>query len=244
MPSSRYLSGRCATPGEGTDQSKETLTKSLDKLATSILNLIITMADLFYNGQVLVWNWGKRKYKATSGLLESFDGEEDGTKDGILDYRYAKYANKKSHGPTPPGLYQLIAKDSKKLVPVANWAECKLRSAGPRTGIQKIPRGPDIKKGFEGCEDYWINWGFNRIKFFHVKGNTYGRDGFYLHDSTKAYSHGCIEVDKKFFADLRLYSKGPKNKNKLFLKVTYKDEKTHTYGFTDSASTPVEMLLP
>ncbi len=203
------------------------------------------MADLFYNGQVLIWNWGNRKYKATSGLVESSDGEEGGTKDGILDYRYAKYAKKKNHGPTPPGLYQLIAQDSKKLVRVADWATCSLGSAGLSTGIQKIPRGADSKNGLEECEDFWINWGFNRIKFFSKKSTkTYGRSGFYLHDSTKAYTHGCIEVEKRFFDDLRLYSKDPKNKSSLTLKVSYKDEKTHTYGFTDRAFTPVEMLLP
>jgi hypothetical protein len=29
------------------------------------------------------------------------------------------------------------------------------------------------------------------------------RSGFYLHDSTKGYSHGCIEVQGSFFGALR-----------------------------------------
>ena len=29
------------------------------------------------------------------------------------------------------------------------------------------------------------------------------RGGFYIHDSTKGYSHGCIEVEGSFFSTLR-----------------------------------------
>lgn len=35
--------------------------------------------------------------------------------------------------------------------------------------------------------------------------NTYGRSGFYLHDSTKGYTHGCIEADTEIFDHLINY---------------------------------------
>ncbi len=191
--------------------------------------------DLFFNGQILLWEtWGKRKYKSSSGLLETVDGQESGKRDGILDYRYAKFSKKKNHGPIPEGIYTFIVKDSKGF-PSALWKNCDLASAGRRTGIQTIPRGLEARNriGSEDidCERYWVNWGNNRIKIFpSKKTNTYGRGGFYLHDSAKGYTHGCIEVDKKFFDDLRLYIHLPKRKEKLVLQVDYKNGNTHTYG--------------
>ncbi len=40
------------------------------------------------------------------------------------------------------------------------------------------------------------------------------------HDSTKGYSHGCIEIEQRFFNILRVYLKSKKNKRRL-LKVKY-----------------------
>jgi hypothetical protein len=46
------------------------------------------------------------------------------------------------------------------------------------------------------------------------------RGGFYLHDSIKSYSHGCIEVEMRLFPLLRAYHKATK-KNTLILKVSF-----------------------
>jgi hypothetical protein len=46
------------------------------------------------------------------------------------------------------------------------------------------------------------------------------RGGFYLHDSTKGYSHGCIEVDTKIFKYLRDYHSSTKKQYVIF-KVKY-----------------------
>ncbi|WP_221892335.1 hypothetical protein [Teredinibacter haidensis] len=46
------------------------------------------------------------------------------------------------------------------------------------------------------------------------------RGGFYLHDSTKGYSHGCIEVETRIFPLLRAFNKAT-NKNTIILKVKY-----------------------
>lgn len=46
------------------------------------------------------------------------------------------------------------------------------------------------------------------------------RGGFYLHDSVKGFSHGCIEVETKIFAKLREYHSSSKKKS-IILKVKY-----------------------
>lgn len=46
------------------------------------------------------------------------------------------------------------------------------------------------------------------------------RGGFYLHDSAKGYSYGCIEVEEKIFPILRNYNKAHK-KNTIIILVTY-----------------------
>ena len=46
------------------------------------------------------------------------------------------------------------------------------------------------------------------------------RGGFYLHDSTKGYSHGCIEVESKLFGHLRKYHDASK-KQFIILQVKY-----------------------
>lgn len=47
------------------------------------------------------------------------------------------------------------------------------------------------------------------------------RSGFYLHDSTKGYSHGCIEVETTFFAALKSRAKNSRSRNYFILKVKY-----------------------
>lgn len=46
------------------------------------------------------------------------------------------------------------------------------------------------------------------------------RGGFYLHDSIKGYSHGCIEADTKLFVHLRKYHSITK-KLTVILQVKY-----------------------
>jgi hypothetical protein len=46
------------------------------------------------------------------------------------------------------------------------------------------------------------------------------RGGFYIHDSTKGYSHGCIEVESSIFKHLREINK-LSNKKSVLMKVKY-----------------------
>jgi hypothetical protein len=74
------------------------------------------------------------------------------------------------------------------------------------------------------------DWGTLRVKLTPIQGNMYGRGGFYLHNSQKRYSHGCIEVGKTaagvdFFTAMS-------RKPKLILRVKYSYPEQITRGNT------------
>ncbi|MCP4325543.1 MAG: DUF2778 domain-containing protein [Alteromonadales bacterium] len=149
-----------------------------------------------YNGQIL--KCGSRvDFKATSGLPGSQLPKNQCIPEGF----YKIFLG--NHG---------LAKDDGKGI-------CKLM---PSWGIQSISSG---KKAGE-CEPYWANWGKNRARMEPAdlatksKCSPIKRGGFYLHDSTKGYSHGCIEVETRIFPLLRAFNKATKN-NTIVIKVQY-----------------------
>src|SRR6185436_16121224 len=99
----------------------------------------------------------------------------------------------------PEGSYYLLliaddepAKIDASCVPEPSWH------------LQRIPRGSEAAE----CELTLANWGRNRVRLTPANSATAHacaprRGGFYLHDSTKGFSHGCIEVEGKFFDALR-----------------------------------------
>ena len=151
--------------------------------------------DLFYDGQFIKWNDKRLVFKATSGM----PGHQMPEKQCIPDA-----------GPVPEGLYKVY---------IVDHGACALK---PSWGIQEIPRG--AKAG--ACEPYWANWGKNRARMEPADEPTkkhcapVSRGGFYLHDSVKGYSHGCIEVDTKIFKHLREYYTA-KKKQTVILQVKY-----------------------
>ena len=136
-------------------------------------------AELLYNGSLVTWV-GKRVYRATSGM----PGHQVPTDQCLPD-----------RGPVPEGLYKLFIQDLGTAVDKGK-NQCALK---PAWGIQKIPRGAAAG----ACDPYWANWGYNRVRMEPADKATrqrcapLKRSGFYMHDSVKGFSHGCIEVDKK-----------------------------------------------
>ncbi|MCB1019382.1 MAG: DUF2778 domain-containing protein [Acidobacteria bacterium] len=184
------------------------------------------LTDLEYDGTRLHWPSNGKTYKATSGL------PADPSKPADPDWRQSQYSCVKDHGPVPEGTYTFsTAVEAKKgLVHVSDWSTCTLSPGAP---IQKIPRGADAQEpraGGQNCEPYWANWGTNRVRLEPKDSKTRlacnpGRSGFYLHDSTKGYSHGCIEVEPRFFTDLYAFAKTSKGK-RLSLGVIYRRQVT------------------
>lgn len=169
------------------------------------------MEDLLYNGRRLHWH-GKGAFKASSGVPRLQQPEHQCVKE---------------EGPVPEGNYYVA------LLPGGAAEDdgtgiCQLKASWQ---IQTIPRGDAAGR----CERPWSAWGFNRVRFEAADGATKAkctpeRGGFYLHDSIKGYSHGCIEVEGTFFSILRDYISSTKNR-KLRLRVTYAGVNS-TYGGT------------
>jgi hypothetical protein len=130
-------------------------------------------------------------------------------------------------GPIPEGSYNVLlkklgqAKDDGK-------GNCNLKSG---FGIETIPRG----SAAGACEEYWVLWGNNRVRLEPADASTRracspSRDGFYIHDSSKGFTHGCIEVEPSFFTRLRSVANLGSKKH-LTLNVKYVKNRS-TYGGT------------
>lgn len=169
--------------------------------------------DMTYDGTTVDW-YGQGKFKASSGL----PGHQTATEQGVKDA-----------GPIPEGLYSfplIIAKDATMVAP---------GEIDTREGIEHLPD----TWTYQG-KTYQNNaWGPDRVRLrietiFDQKNR--GRDGFYLHDSTKGFSHGCVETDGNFFQRLRDYvalplkTRGPKAR--LYVLVKYPAADATTYGGT------------
>ena len=144
----------------------------------------------------------------------------------MIGYQLSKHQCLPDRGPVPEGNYYIpliegsVATDD-------GTGKCNL---SPSRQIQTIPRG-----GAAGaCEPFGKTGGI--IEHFEPEDTAtkivcrpIKRGGFYLHDSTKGYSHGCIEVERALFAKLRTFIKISK-KSHLNFKVKYSGGST--YGGT------------
>jgi hypothetical protein len=164
--------------------------------------------DMIYDGQTVRWS-GHGNFKATSGLPE---------------YQRPSLQCYRDHGPIPEGLYSVTLEEDTRPARDDGTDTCTLAWA---LRVQTIPRGAAAGQ----CEPFWANWGSNRVAVVPADAATKARcaprrGGFFLHDSTKGYTHGCIEVDGQFFRVLRSYISGIKQhrisaKHALILRVTY-----------------------
>ena len=59
-----------------------------------------------------------------------------------------------------------------------------------------------------------------------------GRSDFYIHNSHKGYTHGCIEVSDSFFTKLKEFREKYSHVTHLTVRVHYSDIHTDTHGDT------------
>jgi hypothetical protein len=186
---------------------------------------------LEYDGQTLTWKPGGHRYRATSGLVE--EAILPGGIRSLTDHRIPSQQCVRDRGPIPEGNYYLQARlDPQKYARDDGTNRCNLRAAGP---IQHIPRGGDPALGPRGmragrCEPFWANWGWRRVQLQPADARTAracspARGGFYLHDSTKGYTHGCIEVEGAFFDRLIRFARTGRQ-SRMLLKVAYRTPTT------------------
>ena len=168
------------------------------------------MADLLYNGTVLSWT-PVGKWQATSGLEL---------------YQNSLHQFKMNHGPIPEGSYRIPLKigGNATLVNPKRDSSGRITESNldSRSEIESLQCITDPKDHVTVL--LFSQWGSNRVRLAkrsvkHVKASH--RDGFYLHDSTKGFSHGCIEVQTAFFSSLRAFSKANPKTHYLSLEVNY-----------------------
>jgi|SRR5271166_650161 len=219
--------------------------------------------DMIYSGTAFEWI-GHSSYKASSGwdlVKEKHalgrDAEVQALRDAGYDlspYNHQKATSKEQHtpdaGPVPAGWYwfPLIFSSDANISGSDSHGGYALDK---RQGIEAIPNTlqfPGHHRGEPSSITPSFNaWGDNRVRLNKISLDdpTIQRDGFYLHDSRKGYSHGCIEVGvgndgSKFFNALRVYVKQQEalkkakkpHKERLILRVKYPKDAS-TYGGTD-----------
>jgi hypothetical protein len=158
--------------------------------------------DLAFAGQIVRWR-GHGIFRATSGLPK---------------YQLPQFQCLQDNGPVPEGAYVVKLVGAGAPARDDGTGSCSLQ---PSWQFESIPR----LAATGDCEPYWRQWGWHRIRFEPADEKTRlrcrpRRSGFYLHDSTKGYSHGCIEIEGRFFAALRTVIASGRQKQ-LRLRVQY-----------------------
>jgi RHS repeat-associated protein len=163
----------------------------------------------------------KRVCKATSGLYYL------DKKGNVKDYQNKSYQNIKDHGPVPEGLYSVnLSPDPSRTARPDTHNGKLLRT--PVGGIEKIPSS---FKASDGKTYYYPGWGTWRARLDPKKvPNLYKRSSFYLHNSHKGYTHGCVETCDGLANDLILY-RALGNKS-IDVNVKYTDPTTYGGTYT------------
>jgi hypothetical protein len=201
----------------------ETLSLNFENLESNTSNNWIQ-----YDGLVVSLYAGKDGDK--SKIISSFKGTSGlkGLKEGESDYRNAEFQSNKDLGPVPEGWYSINLKPKPWRVANADNISGGILS-NPDGGIELLP-DPFITQA--GNSIIYPGWGTIRARLEPMAGtNTFGRSNFYIHNSSKGFSHGCIETSTTIFGYLISYrNRGHMNINVL---VDYPTPTSSTYGFTD-----------
>ena len=154
---------------------------------------------------------------------------------GIAGSQIASQMLVKDEGPLPEGTYVLRARLDPKRDSVA--AANRLEARKPTDGALNLDEGVQFLP-WEGDKPKYPSWGTLRVKLTPVSGNMGSRVGFYLHNSHKGYSSGCIEVGTTpmgvdFFTTLLRYATATTRRpEQLTLRVKYGHPLQDTRGDT------------
>ncbi|MGW2215912.1 hypothetical protein ACWCSD_13065 [Nonomuraea sp. NPDC001684] len=220
------LTGR--TPGSGRFEATEVprtgALRTLGRFDLDVRDATDDQADLVYTGKFLYWRRSMPASLQGSGTLLY------AATSGLVGHQIGAMQNSKDHGPLPEGLYTFLTHvdPRQNSVEAANQRGDKAVS-NPGEGIQFLPVG--------GNGPVFPDWGTFRVRLTPIQGNMYGRGGFYLHNSHKGYSHGCVEVGVNadgldFFSGLLAYAGSQPRKAKLVLRVRYSYPEQGTLGRT------------
>jgi hypothetical protein len=175
---------------------------------------------LIYSGEKLSWA-GVGEWASTSGMV----GFQSADQQHIVD-----------RGPIPEGKYTLSLKiggnatiTSYKTDKTGRISEAHLDIRSEIQSLTCIKNPADKKDDPNDDTVIMNNWGSNRVRLARVQlfsKNTAHRGGFYIHDSSKGFTHGCIEVAHGFFDVLRQHATNNKKQTAMSLLVLYTDDTT------------------
>ncbi|MEV0621403.1 hypothetical protein AB0I81_49305 [Nonomuraea sp. NPDC050404] len=183
-------------------------------------------ADLVYTGKLIHWrNSVPATLKTPLPLLFSASSGAEG-------HQFGRQQFLENEGPLPEGLYTFLTHvdPEQNSVKAANKLGERAVTNNYRQGIQFLPMDGSVPK--------YPAWGTMRVRLTQIKGDTLGRPGgYFLHNSQKGYSHGCIEVGKTaggvdFFNALLIHARSPARRPKLTVLVTYSYPEQSTRGKT------------
>lgn len=122
-------------------------------------------------------------------------------------YQNSNNQNIPDAGPVPSGDYKInLEPDFTRKVKTNSDGSTK---PNPDGGVELLPWGNG---------SLYSEWGQWRARLDKVNVNS-TRNDFYLHDSYKGYSHGCIETNTALYYDLSKYKRGGKNPLKFKLNI-------------------------
>jgi hypothetical protein len=196
----------------------------LDEFAVSVRDVADRSADMTYTGRYLCWHGSLPRDLRPAGPLLFV------ATSGLVGHQIAALQKEADHGPLPEGLYTLTSSVDPK------QASVEAANARGEDSLKNVGEGIQfLRIGGNGPVD--PQWGTLRVRLTPRQGNMYGRGGFYLHNSHKGFSHGCIEVGKSpegvdFFSSLLSYASEPGRRSQLMLRVKYADQFQSTLGKT------------
>ena len=104
-------------------------------------------------------------------------------------------------GPVPAGLYSVnLVPDPFRTANVDPTNGQVL--SNPVGGIEQVPDSYTTQNGRTFIYPGWGTW---RMRLDPRRGNTFGRSNFYLHNSHKGYTHGCVETCNELLNDVVNY---------------------------------------
>ena len=149
-----------------------------------------------------------------------------GYKDDNVDYQRAMFQDIEDKGPTPEGDYFInLELDPSRTVPYEIINDRPIIKRGQ--GIEKV------EIHYEGMLYTSPDWGTIRAKLEpQTIKNKCSRDinSFYMHNSTKGFTHGCTEVETTLFDMLVFYRE--RGHKKIDVRVQYPSKNHKTNGGT------------
>lgn len=161
-------------------------------------------------------------YGQTGMLIAKYKASSD-----LPAYQQLRNTNQNDAGSVPKGKYWIFLMPNPNRINQSDKKSDKSLSGKD----EKIKKTPAFTTNERGQTIIYPGWGNTRAGLFPDKTtNTFGRNNFYLHDSQKGSSQGCIETNAQIF---NLLNGVRQSFTKVALMVDYKGDNTSAFAGSD-----------